>query len=128
MPYVFVYGTLKRGCCRHHHLAGSHFCGPALTRPGFRLFDLGEYPGLTEAPRAAGCIEGELFHVTDDCVRRLDIVEGVADDGFHRSLIPLQAPHGDLAVEAWFYSGDVSSCRELMRLWSPPASGSRRAI
>ena len=31
MPLVFVYGTLKRGDCRHRFLAGSKFLGLAAT-------------------------------------------------------------------------------------------------
>lgn len=116
MTYVFVYGTLKRGDCRHRYLAGSHFCGRAVTAPGYRLFDLGSFPGLVESTTGA-CVEGELYRVTAPLLRVLDEVEAVADQLFARRLIRLQAPQTDVPAEAYFYLGDVSHRRELVRTW-----------
>src|SRR2546421_721985 len=53
---LFVYGTLKRGGCRHGPLAGQRYRGETHTRPRYALYDLGDYPGLTatsedDAPR-----------------------------------------------------------------------------
>jgi gamma-glutamylcyclotransferase (GGCT)/AIG2-like uncharacterized protein YtfP len=120
MTFVFVYGTLKRGDCRHRFLAGSHFCGPALTRPGYRLYQLGEFPGLV-ASESGGCIEGELYRVSDAVLALLDDVEAVADSLFERAAVRLQAPHSDLAVQAYFYRGSVEGCRELVRRWAVPS-------
>ncbi len=51
---LFVYGTLKRGCRNHRHLAGQAFVGPARTAPGFTLYDLGGYPGIAAGLAAGG--------------------------------------------------------------------------
>lgn len=121
MPFVFVYGTLKRGGSRHGVVRGSHFCGPAVTFPGFRLYDLGEYPGLIESP-SGGAIEGELFKVTEETLLRMDAVEGVDLGLYERHSIPLQAPFIDVPAIAYFYRGDVSKKREVPRRWvlKPP--------
>ena len=60
---LFVYGTLKRGCCNHRHLAGQRFVGPARTVPGFTLYDLGGYPGLAPAPEDTAGVAGEIWAV-----------------------------------------------------------------
>ena len=72
---LFVYGTLKRGERNHRLLAGQRFVGPAVTAPGFRLFDLGPYPGVVRA--AGGLVRGELFDVFVRCREELDEFEGV---------------------------------------------------
>ena len=48
--HLFVYGTLMRGECRERHLAGQEFVGAAQTAPGFRLYNVGEYPALGSSP------------------------------------------------------------------------------
>jgi gamma-glutamylcyclotransferase (GGCT)/AIG2-like uncharacterized protein YtfP len=116
MTFVFVYGTLKQGGCRRHFLNGSHFCGRALTQPGYRLFDLGDYPGLVDGS-PGGCIEGELYRVSDAGLAVLDAVEGVAENWFARREIRLQSPHDDFSAEAYFYCGSLKDRKELIRSW-----------
>jgi gamma-glutamylcyclotransferase (GGCT)/AIG2-like uncharacterized protein YtfP len=116
MTFVFVYGTLKQGGCRRHYLNGSHFCGRALTQTGYRLFDLGDYPGLVECSRG-GCIEGELYRVSAAGLAVLDVVEGVAENWFARRVIRLQSPHHDFSAEAYFYCRNLEGRKELIRSW-----------
>jgi gamma-glutamylaminecyclotransferase len=119
MPLVFVYGTLKRGDCRHRFMAGSKFLGLATTASGFRLFNLGEYPAMVEDP-SGGQIEGEVFEVSDATLRLLDEVEGVADTLYVRKPIPLVDRFSDHSVEAYLYEGSVRGKRELLRRWDVP--------
>jgi gamma-glutamylaminecyclotransferase len=119
MPFVFVYGTLKRGDCRHGHLAGSVFVGEAVTAAGYRLFHLGDYPGLLDEA-GGGSIEGELYEVTDGQLRALDDVEGVDENWYARRPIRLEAPFTDLPAEAYFFLGDVRGMRERKRRWDVP--------
>jgi gamma-glutamylcyclotransferase (GGCT)/AIG2-like uncharacterized protein YtfP len=119
MPLVFVYGTLKRGDCRHRFLAGSKFVGLATTGPGYRLFHLGEYPAMVEDP-TGGQIEGEVFDVSDTTLKLLDEVEGVADTLYVRKPIPLVDRFADMTVEAYLYEGNVRGKRELLRRWDVP--------
>ncbi len=115
MPLLFVYGTLKRGDCRHRHMAGAKFLGQAVTSPGYRMFFLDDYPGLSEDSRG-GQIEGELYEVSTALLAHLDDVEGVADECFVRRPIQLDPP-GE-SVEAYFYLGDLTGKRELLRRWN----------
>ncbi|QDT56128.1 Gamma-L-glutamyl-butirosin B gamma-glutamyl cyclotransferase [Caulifigura coniformis] len=119
MPLVFVYGTLKRGDCRHRFMAGSRFLGIATTAPGFRLYNLGEYPALVE-DNSGGQIEGEVYEVSPAILEVLDEVEGVADSLYVRKRLPLMTPFAESAVEAYLYEGDIRGKRELQRRWDVP--------
>lgn len=119
MTFVFVYGTLKRGDTRHRFLDGAHFCGLAVTQPAYRLYRLGKFPGLVES-EPGGCIEGELYRVSDATLAVLDDVEAVADSLFVRRSIRLQAPHAETTAQAYFYLGDVSWRQELTHRWPTP--------
>ena len=121
MPVVFVYGTLKRGDCRHRYLAGSKFLGLATTETGYRLFHMGEYPAMVEDARG-GQIEGELFEVSDATLRVLDEVEGVADVLYSRRPVRLVNPVE--GAEAYIYHGSVVGKRELLRRWNVPGQKS----
>jgi|HubBroStandDraft_2_1064218.scaffolds.fasta_scaffold1401279_1 gamma-glutamylcyclotransferase (GGCT)/AIG2-like uncharacterized protein YtfP len=70
---VFVYGTLMRGCSRHHHLSDGRFDGEA-TADG-RLISIGEYPALIDG---AGSIRGELY-AFEDVPAALDVLDDVED-------------------------------------------------
>ena len=63
---LFVYGTLKRGGCRHAPLACQRFLGEARTAPLYRLYDLGSYPGLVPADEGGDVVHGELYEVARD--------------------------------------------------------------
>ena len=120
MPVVFVYGTLKRGDCRHVHLSGATALGPAVTAAGYRLFHLGDYPGLIEDP-SGGAIEGELYEVSTQQLLHLDDVEGTADTCYARRPIQLEPPGSQETPEAYFYLGSVVGKPEILRRWEVPA-------
>ena len=89
---VFVYGTLKRGCCNHGWIRGGFFVGEAQTEAGFRMYDLGGYPGMYEAPGNGLSIRGELWRVTDEGLSRLDILEDLEGGDYRRESIGLLPP------------------------------------
>jgi gamma-glutamylcyclotransferase (GGCT)/AIG2-like uncharacterized protein YtfP len=99
---IFVYGTLKRGGCRAGLLVGQRLLGEAETEPRYRMFDCGSYPGLIDA-EAGQSIKGELCAVDAECLRALDLAEGVAEGLYARRPIRLLAPYADEIVEAYFY-------------------------
>lgn len=101
---LFVYGTLKRGERNHRLLAGQRFVGPAVTATGFRLFDLGPYPGMV-FDKSVGAVRGELFDVSDDCRAELDEFEGVPTL-FDRATIELA---DGTAAEAYLYARPIPS-------------------
>ena len=98
---LFVYGTLKRGCSNHRHLAGQKFVGLARTLPGFRLYDLGGYPGIVAQPEDRSGVVGEVWSIEDESLRQLDEFEGVHEGLYRREPIPLQPPFADQAIDAY---------------------------
>ena len=114
--HLFVYGTLKRGQPRNRFLTGQTFIAPAVTRPLYRMFNLGEYPALVR--HADGrAIQGELWDVDDACVRTLDRVEG-CDLGFYvRTTVELSAPCDRLSAETYLYLLPVEGFADCGTLW-----------
>jgi len=116
MTRLFVYGTLKRGGCNHHNMAGQQFMGEAITQPGYRLYDLGGYPGMVEAEGGLS-IEGELWDVDDECKARLDILEGIDEGEYSQEVVPLLPPHQDEVVQGYVYRWPVSGRPEVGPVW-----------
>jgi len=117
MTLVFVYGTLKRGGANHRQLAGQTFLGTARTGPGYRIFDLGSYPGLVVQPDDRSGVAGEVWSVDEACLRRLDEFEGLSVGLYLRLPIPLLPPFADRVVEAYVYPHDVAGRPELGGNW-----------
>lgn len=116
---LFLYGTLKRGCCNHHHLAGQTFVGPARTRPGYTLYDIGGYPGIAASADRADVI-GEVWSVDSAALQRLDIFEGVAEGLYRREPLPLQPPFASQAVDAYVPTVPVSGFPLVGAEWTEP--------
>ncbi len=114
---LFVYGTLKRGCRNHHHLAGQTFVGAARTAPGYCLHDLGGYPGLAASPSDQEGVVGEVWSIDPAARQRLDAFEGVREGLYHRASIALRLPFADQAVEAYFPVQLVAGGRVLGTEW-----------
>jgi gamma-glutamylcyclotransferase (GGCT)/AIG2-like uncharacterized protein YtfP len=117
MTLVFVYGTLKRGGSNHHHLAGQEFVAPARTGPGYRLYQLGEYPGLVASPGATAAITGEVWSVDDACLAALDRLEGTAEGLYARVPVALEGSFNPGAVQAYLYLRDVGGRTECGPTW-----------
>ena len=117
---LFVYGTLKRGCCNHAHLAGQRFVGPARTQPGYRLHDLGGYPGLVAQPDAREGVVGEVWSVDETGLRALDVFEGVHEGLYRREPIPLQSPFAGKKIDAYLPATPASARPEIGAEWVEP--------
>ncbi len=119
---LFVYGTLKRGFCRAHFLAGQSFLGEARTLPKYRMSNCGTYPGLKPGPNDGRSIVGEVWSVDDACLVRLDQEEGVAEGLYSRSPIELAHPLPESVaatlVEAYFYGPSVAGFPDCGDRWS----------
>ena len=69
--YVFTYGTLLRGERNHHYLKDDDFVCTGCIR-GFKMFNLGTYPGIEYGD---GRVLGELYLVDDATLEKLDYLE-----------------------------------------------------
>ena len=117
---IFVYGTLKRGFCRSHLLAGQALLTEARTLPKYRMYDCGTYPGLKPATDGLAIL-GEVWSVDEACLARLDQEEGVAEGLYSRSTIelahPLPASVTATPVEAYFYELPVTGFPDCGERW-----------
>ena len=79
MPiYLFVYGTLKRGFHNHGWLEENdcYYLGDAFTKDNYTLLQ-DHYNGLPYVVKeSSNQIFGELYLVTEDLLKRLDVLEG----------------------------------------------------
>jgi gamma-glutamylaminecyclotransferase len=113
---IFVYGSLKRGYALHHLLEGQAFLGPVTTCPLYRIFDLGSYPGLVDWPEGLA-VQGELYEVDAECLKRLDEAEGVDEGLYARRIIKLQPPFDRVETSAWFWLDKVGGLRDCGTSW-----------
>jgi len=114
---IFVYGTLKRDGSNHHYLEGQRFVGRAVTKPLYRLYDLGGYPGMVADPELGSPIEGEVWDVDRGCLQRLDELEDVDGGEYAREVIPLEAPFSGDEIQGYRYLRSVAGCRDLGASW-----------
>ncbi|HEY0968887.1 MAG TPA: gamma-glutamylcyclotransferase family protein [Opitutaceae bacterium] len=117
MKHLFVYGTLKRGCSNHAQMAGQRFVTEARTIPGYRLFDVGGFPGLIAWPHDRDGVTGEIWAVDDAALARLDRFEGVDEGLYRRERIALVAPHDQEPVDGYVYARSVDGLREVGATW-----------
>ena len=113
---IFVYGSLKLGYALHYLLEGQSFRGPATTCPLYRIFDLGSYPGLVDWPEGLA-VQGELYEVDAECLKRLDEAEGVDEGLYARRIIKLQPPFDRDETSAWFWLDKVGGLRDCGTSW-----------
>ena len=100
IPYVFVYGTLKRGGSNHGLLQGAEFISESVTLHEYVLRDNGGFPSMchyaVDDDPAVYRVRGELFKITADHLQDLDWLEG-HPSFYYRS--PIDLVHG----KAWAY-------------------------
>jgi len=107
----FFYGTLKRGCRSHSRLANSPLLGLAWTKPRYRLYNCGTYPGLVAAADGES-VGGELYRVNSEVIAALDEFES----NYQRMPIDVIGP----VAEAWgyIYLGDISALSPCGPVWT----------
>lgn len=120
MNRIFVYGSLKRGGSNHALLQGQSFLGTARTAAGFRLFDLGDYPGMVAWPGDTTGVEGEVWAVDAAGLARLDQLEGTAEGLYRRAPVALLAPFAGQTVETYFYLHPIDGRRDAGSVWIEP--------
>jgi gamma-glutamylaminecyclotransferase len=117
MTRLFVYGTLKRGCKNHRHLAGQIYVGEARTVAGYRLYDLGDYPGMVAAPDDTEGVTGELWLADDAALARLDDFEGVHEGLYRRVPVALLNIAETESVHTYLYARPTAGRPTLGPTW-----------
>ena len=113
---VFVYGTLKRGRENHGWIEKQRFVSEARTKPLYRMFDLGGYPGMIRA-KDGMAIEGEIWEVDEAGLARLDVLEDTEGGEYERVLIELDGEFASRRVEGYLYLRDVQDRRDVGASW-----------
>ncbi len=113
---LFVYGTLKRGHCREHLLAGQRLLGSTRTTNHYRLYNCGSYPGLVDAPGNGLAIQGELWEVDANCLRQLDLVEEIDAGLYSRRGIEVESLI-EGSVQAYYYEGPITGLADCGDCW-----------
>ncbi len=120
-PFVFVYGSLRRGGAKHVLLLQAGGRPVADGTIAGRLFDLGRYPAAVKATDRKSRIRGEVYVLPDSTagLAKLDRVEGydharVAKSLFARRVVTVMLDGGK-TLDAWayFYNKPVKQAREL---------------
>lgn len=113
---VFVYGTLKHGGENHGWIEQQHFVAAARTKPVYRMFDLGGYPGMVRAADGLA-ITGEVWDVDEAGLTRLDVLEDTEGGEYERVLVELEGDFASRRVEGYLYLRDVSGRRDVGACW-----------
>lgn len=79
MTYLFIYGTLRKGCRAHRYMNEAKFLGRG-TLAG-KLYYIDRYPGLVDSTE--GNVVGEIYEVDDVVLASLDNYEGCFEDPPH---------------------------------------------
>lgn len=118
---LFVYGTLKKGFPNHDlYMDSAEKLGNYQTLESYPLVLIGDrrVPCMIDAPGEGQPIEGELYEVDDDCLKRIDALEGINQpEGYRRLKVSVRSvgKHTAVAREAYAY------------LISPQSAGERRS-
>jgi gamma-glutamylaminecyclotransferase len=104
---VFVYGTLRKGCCFNLRLLGGALhLGPAVTVNPYRMSASGGIPFVDKVPVSR--IVGDVYQVSKREILDLDHLEH-HPHWYRRELIPVEVtnltngPAALVTVQAWLY-------------------------
>lgn len=125
---VFVYGTLRKGFCRHPFLEDAPFVGTGFTRSlNFRMWNLKarrnkgsnmpNYPVILPTIEASneGHIYGEVYLVHPKTLRTLDYIEsnGIQYRRIYRVINLNAAQDGKKVLTCWMYQGEPAAWKTL---------------
>lgn len=100
-PFVFVYGTLKKGQGNNILLRNAEFIGSGVSDEHHMLTDCG-FPYLWDEKESGLPVRGEVYKVTDvETLENLDILEGVGCGHYERVHGVFYV--GEYEYDCWFY-------------------------
>ena len=111
MSKIFVYGSLKRNKSAHGFLTEhkATFIKEAVTTPEYHIYSISWFPGMVMDETIQGGVRGEVYEVSDECLKQLDRYEG-APDLFRQEEITLV--DGDTAI-AYLFNQAFSEQRRI---------------
>ena len=71
---IFTYGTLMKGQRNHHYLRDSQYIGDGYVK-GYELLEIKDYPGAVLSSDPHEEIWGEVYQVSEEVKREVDILE-----------------------------------------------------
>jgi len=98
---LFLYGTLRTGQRNHRLMSNSRFICKVKTLPHYRLYDLGDYPGMVRDEQNGLAVRGEMWEVDATTLMMLDALEDVDDGLYERVLVEID--HAAVGVESYLY-------------------------
>lgn len=115
---VFVYGTLKKGCINNYLLEKSEFLGAGETEESFAMYtsSCGNYPFVIDSQKTHP-IKGELYCVSNQTIKQLDILEGYPDYYQKKKVIIVQ--ENNKKTEAVMYIKNEKNYKDAMNIKSP---------
>ncbi len=106
---IFVYGTLKKGFRLHPYLSRASYLGEAELE-GFKMYDLGRYPGIVSGK---GKVYGEVYEVDLKTLLLLDEIEEEGEE-YERRLLEVKLKDGRrVRAFVYIYRGDISGKKEI---------------
>jgi gamma-glutamylcyclotransferase (GGCT)/AIG2-like uncharacterized protein YtfP len=122
IPYLFVYGSLRRASghpMAEFLTARGRFVG-AASAPG-RLYHLGPYSGMVDAPAEGERVRGELYelHKPEVTMADLDRYEGCGPEDppphLYERALAVATPDGGEQRSAWvyLYRGPLTGARPI---------------
>ena len=116
--YLFVYGTLMKGCPAHDLMKGSTFVSRAITSERHTLYAItspygDRYPALL-LNGGEHYVIGELYLVPPEVLERLDFYEGVNEGDYIRTKIRVRRLDIGKEVEAYVYAINPSLLETLI--------------
>ena len=119
VEYLFVYGTLMRGCPLHGALkeAGATFVSLASTVERHSLYEVRSGDDRYPAMLVGGgehYVLGELYLIPREGLDKLDVLEGVVEGEYKRVKIKVKRLDTGQVVEAYAYVVDPEFLQKLM--------------
>lgn len=91
---VAVYGSLMKGLSNHKLLKDSEYVGIYYSLPIYSLYSLTYYPGLKLNGNTS--VKFEVYKVTPEVFKKLDELEGVAQEYYVKSTV--DTPYGPACI------------------------------
>ena len=101
-PYLFVYGTLRRGLHHPVHLVlarNAEFAGIGRFRG--RLYNLGEFPAAIASEKPSDQVLGEIYALRD-AERLFSVLDEYEGSKFRRESVPITLKNGK-RLRCWIY-------------------------